>query len=259
MKGEFQFFPPTLPQVYLPSLHPPNLVMSSFWLGHRCVSSVTVHAVHSSLFIFGEPWWLYLPAPQPHPMVSRGLSDFHLGSCLYASPALGCLHTARSGMSPWACRFPSSPATSSAFCFIILLGLHCIFLGRCTYWFLETSSFLVFSLTSNFLRKDVEKNSFLSLRISLFSLDIDSLSGSRNLEVLFFIQNVEANVPPSPNWVPAFSVSSEKSIVTLIFWSYVVTLLLFVLIVDLKLDSGPYVRLVSYAFGGPFTMDPHVV
>ena len=162
MKGEFQFFPPTLPQVYLPSLHPPNLVMSSFWLGHRCVSSVTVHAVHSSLFIFGEPWWLYLPAPHPHPMVSRGLSDFHLGSCLYASPALGCLHTARSGMSPWACRFPSSPATSSAFCFIILLGLHCIFLGRCTYWFLETSSFLVFSLTSNFLRKDVEKNSFLS-------------------------------------------------------------------------------------------------
>ena len=103
MKGEFQFFPPTLSEVYLPSLHPPNLVMSSFWFGHHCVSSVTVHAIHSSLFIFGEPWWLYLPTPHPHPMVSQGLSDFHLGSCLYASPALGCLHTARSGMFPWAC------------------------------------------------------------------------------------------------------------------------------------------------------------
>lgn len=36
-------------------------------------------------------------------------------------------------------------------------------------------------------------------------------------------------------------------------------LLLFVLLVDLKLDSRPYVRLVSYAFGGPFTTEPHVI
>ena len=180
MKGGFQFCPPTLPQVYLPSLPPPKLVLSAFWLGHCWLSAVTVRAVHSSLFISGEPWWLCLPPPHLHPVGSRGLSDFHLCSCLFASPVLGCLHTAKSGASPWAC-LPIH--TSHLFCLLLYHppGAAHTFLGRCAYWFLETSSFLVFSLTSNFLRKDVEKDSFLSLRISLFSLDTDSLSGSRNL------------------------------------------------------------------------------
>lgn len=150
--------------VLLPSLRysyplpPPKLVLSAFWLGHCWLSAVTVRAVHSSLFISGEPWWLCLPLPTSTLWVPGGLSDFHLCSCLFASPVLGCLHTAKSGASPWAC-LPSTPAPSSAFALSSSWG--CTHLSRqVAYWFLETSSFLVFSLTSNFLRKGVEKNSF---------------------------------------------------------------------------------------------------